>query len=153
MVLGIGMAVTTQFFTMFEALTSRSLPIDAPERVVHISTRDARARPAGVSYADFEDTRDAATSFGALAAYESTPADVAEDDRAPARLQRVFISAGRPAPARRGARPRPGLPGRRTSSAARRRSSCSPGTSGGTGTAATGPSSAGRSGSTASRRK
>ena len=93
MVLGIGMAVTTQFFTMFEALTSRSLPIDAPERVVHISTRDGRARPAGVSYADFEDIRDAATSFGALAAYESTPAALAEDDRAPARLQRVFISA------------------------------------------------------------
>ena len=93
MVLAIGMAVTTQFFTMFEALTSRSLPIDAPERVVHISTRDGRARPGGVSYSDFEDIRNAATSFRALAAYETTPAAVAEDDRAPARLQRVFVSA------------------------------------------------------------
>ena len=93
MVLGIGIAVTTQFFTMFDAFTSRSLPIDDPERVVHISTRDGRARPGGVSYADFEDIRDAATSFSALAAYEATPAAVAEDDRAPARLQRVFVSA------------------------------------------------------------
>ena len=93
MVLGIGMGVTTQFFTMFDALTSRSLPIDDPERVVHISTRDGRARPGGVSYADFEDIREAATSFDALAAYESTPAAIAEDDRAPARLQRVFVSA------------------------------------------------------------
>lgn len=93
LVLGLGMGVTTQFFTMFDALTSRSLPIDAPERVVHISTRDGRARPGGVSYADFEDIRNAATSFGALAAYEAAPAAVAEDDRAPARLQRVFVSA------------------------------------------------------------
>ena len=93
LVLGLGMGVTTQFFTMFDALTSRSLPIDAPERVVHVSTRDGRARPGGVSYADFEDIRSAATSFGALAAYEAAPAAVAEDDRAPARLQRVFISA------------------------------------------------------------
>lgn len=94
LVLGIGIAVTTQFFTLFDALTTRSLPIDDPERVVHISTRDGRARPEGLSYADFEDIRDAATSFGALAAYETTPAAVAEDDRAPARLQRGFISAG-----------------------------------------------------------
>ena len=94
LVLGIGIAVTTLFFTLFDALTSRSLPIDDPERVVHISTRDGRARPGGVSYADFEDIRGAATSFGALAAYEATPAAVAEDDRAPARFQRVFISAG-----------------------------------------------------------
>ena len=48
LVLGIGIAVTTQFFTLFDALTSRSLPIDDPERVVHISTRDGRARPGGV---------------------------------------------------------------------------------------------------------
>ena len=93
LVLGIGIAVTTQFFTLFDALTTRSLPIDDPGRVVHISTRDGRARPGGVSYADFEDIRAAATSFGALAAYEATPAAVAEDDRAPARFQRVFISA------------------------------------------------------------
>ena len=93
LVLGIGIAVTTQFFTLFHALTSRSLPIDDPERVVHISTRDSRARPGGVSYADFEDIRDAATSFRALAAYETTPAAVAEDEQSPARLQRVFISA------------------------------------------------------------
>ncbi|MCY4078486.1 MAG: ABC transporter permease, partial [Acidobacteria bacterium] len=86
--------VTTQFFTLFDALTTRSLPIDDPERVVHVSTRDGRARPGGVSYADFEDLRDAATSFAALAAYEATPAAIAGDDRAPARLQRVFISAG-----------------------------------------------------------
>ena len=94
LVLGIGIAVTTQFFTLFDALTSRSLPIDDPERVVHISTRDGRARPGGVSYADFENIRGAATSFRALAAYEATPAAVAEDDRAPARFQRVFISVG-----------------------------------------------------------
>ena len=93
MVLGIGIAVTTQFFTLFDALTSRSLPIDDPERVVHVSTRDGRARPGGVSYADFEDIRGAATSFSALAAYQAAPAAVAEDDRAPARFQRVFISA------------------------------------------------------------
>ena len=92
-VLALGIGVTTQFFVMFYAITLRSLPIDNPERVVHISTRDARARPGGVSYADFEDIRDTATSFSALAAYRAGPVAVGDDDLAPVRLERAFMSA------------------------------------------------------------
>ncbi|MYN67657.1 MAG: ABC transporter permease [Acidobacteria bacterium] len=92
-VLALGIGVTTQFFVMFYAITLRSLPIDDPERVVHISTRDARARRGGVSYADFEDIRDATTSFSALAAYRAGPVAIGDDDLAPARFERVFISA------------------------------------------------------------
>ncbi|MYK89000.1 MAG: hypothetical protein F4018_12055 [Acidobacteria bacterium] len=92
-VLALGIGVTTQFFVMFYAITLRSLPIDDPERVVHISTRDARARRGGVSYADFEDIRHAATSFSALAAYRAGPVAIGDDDLAPARFERAFISA------------------------------------------------------------
>ena len=92
-VLALGIGVTTQFFAMFYAITLRSLPIDDPERVVHISTRDARARRGGVSYADFEDIRHAATSFSALAAYRAGPVAIGDDDLAPARFERAFISA------------------------------------------------------------
>ena len=92
-VLALGIGVTTQFFVMFYAITLRSLPIDDPERVVHISTRDARARRGGVSYADFEDIRDAARSIDALAAYRAGPVAVGDDDLAPVRLERAFISA------------------------------------------------------------
>ena len=92
-VLALGIGVTTQFFVMFYAITLRSLPIDDPERVVHVSTRDARARRGGVSYADFEDIRGAARSFDALAAYRAGPVAVGDDDLAPVRLERAFISA------------------------------------------------------------
>ena len=93
LVLALGIGVTTQFFVMFYAITLRSLPIDDPERVVHISTRDARARRGGVSYADFEDIRDTATSFSALGAYRAGPVAIGDDDLAPARFERAFISA------------------------------------------------------------
>ena len=48
--LGLGIGVNTTFFTIVNAICLRGLPIESPERVMYVSTRDAKERPGNLSY-------------------------------------------------------------------------------------------------------
>ncbi len=91
LVLGLGIGVNNMLFTIVNAHTLRGLPIDHVERVVYISTFDDRAPDRGLSYADFEDLRNAARHVS-LAAFVNAPIVVAEDNRVAERLDGAFIS-------------------------------------------------------------
>ena len=91
--LGLGVAVNNTFFTMVNAICLRGLPIDAPERVLTLGTRDARGRPGNMSYAEFEGLRSVQKSFAGVAAYTSGPVTLADEGRAADRVMGAHISA------------------------------------------------------------
>jgi putative ABC transport system permease protein len=92
--LGLGIAVNTTFFTIVWAICLRGLPIDAPERVMSVSTRDAQDRPGMVSYAEFDDLRTRTTTFSQVGAYIFTTGNVSDDRQPPSRVSGAFVSAG-----------------------------------------------------------
>jgi len=92
--LALGIGINTAMLTIYVAHAVRGLPIDAPDRVGWLSTRDARARGAGLSLPDFRDARDTLTSFTTLVAFQSGPVVVGNDGEPPGRFQAAFTSAG-----------------------------------------------------------
>jgi predicted permease len=92
--LGLGIGVNTTFFTLVNAICLRGLPIDSPERVMYLSTRDAQNRSGNFSYADFDDLRQRATAFEQVAGYTFTIPVVADSRQPPARVSGAFVSAG-----------------------------------------------------------
>jgi putative ABC transport system permease protein len=93
--LALGIGVNATVFTFVNAVLLRGLPVDEPDRVLAIISRDpVRDRQMGVSYLDFKDWRDATRTFSALAAYTSNVMNISEEGRAPERFNGVFISAG-----------------------------------------------------------
>ena len=67
--LGLGIGVNTAFFTILNAICLRGLPVDSPERVMWLSTRNAQNRPGSLSYAEFDELRARTTTFEQIAAY------------------------------------------------------------------------------------
>ena len=61
--LGLGIGVNTTFFTIVNAICLRGLPIESPERVMYVSTRDAKERPGDLSYLEFDELRTRRTAF------------------------------------------------------------------------------------------
>ncbi|HXW05000.1 MAG TPA: ADOP family duplicated permease [Vicinamibacterales bacterium] len=92
-VLAVGIGVNNMLFTIVNAHTLRGLPIEDVGRVVSLSTFDEQNRAGGVSFLDFVDWRLETRSFTQMAAYTSAPVVVAEDGRAPERLDATFVSA------------------------------------------------------------
>ncbi|HEY9464386.1 MAG TPA: ABC transporter permease, partial [Vicinamibacterales bacterium] len=92
--LGLGIGVNTAFFTILNAICLRGLPIDSPERVMWLSTRNAQNRPGGLSYAEFDDLRARTTTFEQIAAYTTTIVAVGDHRQPPARVLGAFIAAG-----------------------------------------------------------
>jgi putative ABC transport system permease protein len=93
--LGLGIGVNTTFFTIVDAICLRGLPIDAPERVMAISTRDAQNRSGNLSYAEFDELRSRTTAFGRVAAYTITIGALADSGgQPPARIPGAYLSAG-----------------------------------------------------------
>jgi predicted permease len=88
---GIGCFATV--FTIAYGMGLRGLPVDAPDRIVSIMTRNAAGHMLGGSYLDFQDWRATMTTFTGLAAYSSAGMTVTEPDRAPDRIAGAFISA------------------------------------------------------------
>ena len=91
--LGVGIGVNTTMVTMFIAHTVRGLPIADANRVMLLSAQDNRARRLGMSFADFEDVRSAATSYQELAAFTGVPAVIGDEDQPPDRYQGAYVSA------------------------------------------------------------
>lgn len=92
-VLALGIGANHTMFRLLYAYGLRGLPIDRPDRVMYLATRDDRGRERGVSSRDFEDARGSATSFTGMAAFLGTPMVVGDEDRAPDRFQGMYISA------------------------------------------------------------
>jgi predicted permease len=80
--LALGIGINGTVFTVVNAL-SRGLPVDHPDRIVRLGTRDAAGRALPVSFPDFEDWRASMTTLEGVAAYSDTQLIVA-DDTAPA---------------------------------------------------------------------
>ena len=92
--LALGIGVNATVFTFVNAVLIRGLPVDDPDRVMALNSRDTvRDRQMGVSYLDFTDWRNASKSFSGLAAYNFSVMNVSEEGRAPERFNGTFISA------------------------------------------------------------
>jgi len=92
--LALGIGVSTTFFTIVDAICLRGLPIDDPERVMFVSTRDAQNRPGSLSYAEFDDLRARTSTFERVGAYQFTIVSLRDDQQPPARVSGAFVSAG-----------------------------------------------------------
>lgn len=93
LILTLGLGVNTTFFTILYAHCLRGLSIPDAGRVLSISTIDGAGRPQGVSGADFQELRAAATDFEGLAAHATMPLELLEPGRAAERVQATYISA------------------------------------------------------------
>jgi predicted permease len=91
--LGLGIAVNNTFFTIVNAICLRGLPIESPERVLYLGTRDAQGRNSNLSYAEFDALRSAQRSFAGVAAYANIPVALADEGRAAERVMGAHISA------------------------------------------------------------
>jgi predicted permease len=90
--LALGIGVNATVFTFVNAVLIRGLPINDPDRVMVVGTRDARNRDRGMSYPDFEDYRRAARAFSGLAAYSGQTMNMSDEGRSPERFQGPYIS-------------------------------------------------------------
>jgi putative ABC transport system permease protein len=90
--LGIGMNGT--MFTIVNAMI-RGLPIDRPERIMSIHTRDGagRWRGVGVSYLDFREFQATTRAFSGLAAFSQSSVTLGDDGRAAERESAAYVSA------------------------------------------------------------
>jgi putative ABC transport system permease protein len=91
--LALGIGVNATVFTFVNAVLIRGLPINDPDRVMVVGTRDGHNRDRGMSYLDFEDYRRATRAFSGLAAYSGQTMNVSDEGRAPERFQGPYISA------------------------------------------------------------
>src|SRR5438093_1633775 len=91
--LALGIGVNATVFTFVNAVLIRGLPINDPDRVMVVGTRDGRNRDRGMSYPDFEDYRRATRAFSGLAAYSGQTMNVSDEGRAPERFQGPYVSA------------------------------------------------------------
>jgi putative ABC transport system permease protein len=92
-VLALGMGVNTTVFTIINGWNFRELPVDEPNRVMHLGTRDAQGRTRGVSYLDFVDWQEASRTFAGLAAYADASLNLGVDGQPADHLAGCFISA------------------------------------------------------------
>src|SRR5262245_53917261 len=91
--LALGVAANTTVFTFINTVLFKDLPFDEPRQIVAVGTRDARGRDLPMSYADFQDVRQAARAYQAMAAHSTAALNVSEKDLPPERLRGSFISA------------------------------------------------------------
>src|SRR5262245_48826771 len=92
--LALGIGVNATVFTFVNAVLIRGLPVDDPDRVMALNSRDTvRDRQLGVSYLDFTDWRGTTKTFSGLAAYNFSVMNLSEEGRAPERFFGTFISA------------------------------------------------------------
>jgi putative ABC transport system permease protein len=91
--LALGIGVNNTMFSIVNAYCLRGLPIDDPDRIVYVATRDIRGRAGGMSYPDVEDVRASATRLSGLAAFAGAPVAVRDERQAPDRFQGTYISA------------------------------------------------------------
>ena len=91
--LGLGIGLTSTAFTVYNAVLVRGLPVDDPDRIMALATRDAAGGEQGVSYLDLQDWRAAATSFEDIAAYSEAAMNVGDPGMATERFFGARVAA------------------------------------------------------------
>jgi putative ABC transport system permease protein len=91
--LALGIGVSTTVFTVINGWNLRDLPVDEPERLMYLGTRDAQGRLRGVSHLDFLDWRNGLRAVTGLAAYADTSVSLAVEGQPADHLAGCFISA------------------------------------------------------------
>jgi hypothetical protein len=90
-VLAFGIGANGLFLTLVEMICLRGLPIERPDRVMYVASRDGR--PGGLSRPEFEALRASGRSFAGLAAFTAASMTIGEEGRAPDLVPGTFISA------------------------------------------------------------
>lgn len=88
--LGIGANVTV--FTIVNAILIRGMPFEDPDRIVAVWTGTPEGQRQAVSYPDYEDWRDQASTLAGLAAYTNSIVNVSDDEQVPERVLGAHVS-------------------------------------------------------------
>lgn len=92
--LALGIGVNTTVFTFVNAVLIRGLPIEDPDQVMALNSRDpVRNRNMGVSYLDYRDWKESARTFESLAAFTGNTANVSDEGKLPERYSGAFVTA------------------------------------------------------------
>jgi predicted permease len=92
-VLGLGIGVNNMMFTIIYSHTMRGFAVPDPDRVLYISTFDARVADRALSYAELADLRTDARTLQGIAAFISMPVAVGDEGRVPDRFEGTFVSS------------------------------------------------------------
>ena len=79
--LGLGIGATVTVFSVFDAVWLEPLPYDEPDRLVALRLRNTHGQETGMSYPNFVDLRDRASSFETLSAFNLAELNVIRDGR------------------------------------------------------------------------
>ena len=90
--LALGIGANTTVFTLVNAILIRSMPFDDPDRIVAVWTGNPEGQRQAVSYPDYEDWRDQASTLASLAAYTNTNVNVSDDEQVPERILGAHVS-------------------------------------------------------------
>ena len=91
--LALGIAVTNTVFSIINTALIRDVPFEEPDRLVLLTTRDARGRGSAVSYLDFLDWRASTRTLADMAAASGTTMSVSDEGRPPHRVLGSYVSA------------------------------------------------------------
>jgi putative ABC transport system permease protein len=91
--LALGIGANSAVFTLVNAVLLRGLPVEDPERIMWIATRDQRGRNLGVSFQDYEDWRAASRTFSGMTLTQNGTMIISGDEPLPESYPGGFISA------------------------------------------------------------
>ncbi|MBI3450515.1 MAG: ABC transporter permease [Acidobacteria bacterium] len=96
--LALGIGANTAIFSLVNAVFLKSLPVEEPARVVNVYTTDVKNAGGAlnllpISYPNFEDYRDGATSFTSLAATMAAGVNVASGTGDPEQVFGLLVSS------------------------------------------------------------
>jgi putative ABC transport system permease protein len=94
--LGLGIGVNTTVFTFVNAVLIRGLPFERADEIVYLATHDTTRDEndsSAASWQEFEDWRDKARSFSALAAFRFQPMNISDPDHPAERASGVAVTA------------------------------------------------------------
>src|ERR671915_437469 len=78
--LALGIGANSAVFTLVNAVLLRGLPVENPDRIMWVDSRDQQGRGRGVSFQDFEDWRAASRTFSGLTLVQNGTMIVSGDD-------------------------------------------------------------------------
>ena len=89
--LSLGIGVTTMVVTIVNGYNLRGLPVDDPERLMYVGTRDRSGRDGRVSYPEYRAWK-GARSFDATGAFTGAVMTIGDEDQAPESLGGAYVS-------------------------------------------------------------
>ncbi|HEX4682214.1 MAG TPA: ABC transporter permease, partial [Gemmatimonadaceae bacterium] len=89
--LALAIGATTAVYSIVDGVLLKPLPFGAPQRLVRLESTDRDGKPFPLSPADYLDFRDQATSFAAVAQFNTGFANFASSGGDPVRLDRLMV--------------------------------------------------------------